>query len=209
MKLAEENPRWGYRRIQGEMLKLGFRISDMQVARILRSQGIPPAPRRSQTTWREFVRQHAAQMLACDFFTVETVWLLRLHCRVRKTPIGRLMAWCRSRQSSGTRHNAGAQHRWVRRPERYSPTRALRSISYARSVSRAPRVTGFETLRALRRLGWQDDRQRGSHLSLKHPERPGRRVTVPLHLGAVLRPKTLASILEQAGVGVDEFRGAL
>ena len=79
LKLAEENPRWGYRRIQGEMVKLGFRISHMQVARILRSQGIPPAPRRSQTTWREFVRQQAAQMLACDFFTVETVWLQRLH----------------------------------------------------------------------------------------------------------------------------------
>src|SRR5499427_9166093 len=79
LKLAKENPRWGYRRIQGEMVKLGFRISHMQVARILRSQGIPPAPRRSQTTWREFVRQQAAQMLACDFFTVETAWLQRLH----------------------------------------------------------------------------------------------------------------------------------
>ena len=79
LKLAEENPRRGYRRIQGEMVKLGFRISHMQVARILRSQGIPPAPRRSHTTWREFVRQHAAQMLACDFFTVETAWLQRLH----------------------------------------------------------------------------------------------------------------------------------
>src|SRR5215831_13111571 len=79
LKLAEENPRWGYRRIQGEVVKLGFRISHMQVARILRSQGIPPAPRRSQTTWREFVRQHSAQMLACDFFTVETAWLQRLH----------------------------------------------------------------------------------------------------------------------------------
>src|SRR5262249_42765610 len=45
----------------------------------LRSQRVPPAPRRSQTTWREFVRQHAAQMLACDFFTFETAWLQRLH----------------------------------------------------------------------------------------------------------------------------------
>ena len=55
------------------------RLSDLPHPRILRSQGIPPAPRRSQTTWREFVRQLAAQMLACDFFTVETVWLQRLH----------------------------------------------------------------------------------------------------------------------------------
>ena len=52
LKLAEENPRWGYKRIQGEALKLGFKISHMGVAKILRSQGIPPAPRRSQTTWR-------------------------------------------------------------------------------------------------------------------------------------------------------------
>src|SRR5215510_6375237 len=65
LKLAEENPRWGYRRIQGEMVKLGFRMSHMQVAGILRNQGIPPAPRRNRSTWREFVRQHAAQMLAC------------------------------------------------------------------------------------------------------------------------------------------------
>jgi len=51
----------------------------MGVAKILRSHRIPPAPRRSQTTWRQFVRQHAAQMLATDFFVVETAWLERLH----------------------------------------------------------------------------------------------------------------------------------
>src|SRR5499427_9938410 len=71
LKLAQENPSWGYRRIQGEALKLGFKISHMGVAKILRRQRIPSAPRRAgHRTWREFVRQHAAQMLACDFFTV-------------------------------------------------------------------------------------------------------------------------------------------
>ena len=79
LRLAEENPRWGYRRIEGEALKLGFRISHMGVAKILRSRGIPPAPRRSRTTWRRFDHQHTAQMLATDFFTVETAWLRRLH----------------------------------------------------------------------------------------------------------------------------------
>ena len=59
--------------------KLGCRVSHMGVAKILRRQRIPPAPRRSRTTWREFVRQHAAQMLATDFFTVKTAWLQRLH----------------------------------------------------------------------------------------------------------------------------------
>ena len=78
LQLARGNPRWGYRRIQGDVLKLGFRISHMGVAKILRSQRTPPAPRRSRTTWRQFVRQHAAQMLATDFFTVETAWLQRL-----------------------------------------------------------------------------------------------------------------------------------
>ncbi len=79
LRLAGENPRWGYRRIQGEALKLGFQISQMQVATILRTQRIPPAPRRSQSSWREFVCKHAAQTLATDFFTVETAWLQRLH----------------------------------------------------------------------------------------------------------------------------------
>jgi len=74
---------------------------------------------------------------------------------------------------------------------------------------RAPRITADQALRALHRLGWRQDRQRGSHLSLKHPDRPGQRVTVPLHTGRVLRPKTLASMLEQAGIGVEEFRRAL
>src|SRR5215472_11070653 len=80
LRLAQENPSWGYRRIQGEALKLGFKISHMGAAKILRRQRIPPAPRRAgHRTWREFVRQHPAQMLACDFFTIETVWLQRLH----------------------------------------------------------------------------------------------------------------------------------
>ncbi len=79
LRLARENPRWGYRRIQGEALKLGFRISHMGVAKILRSQHIPPAPRGGRSSWRQFLRQQAASILATDFFTVETVWLTRLH----------------------------------------------------------------------------------------------------------------------------------
>ncbi len=69
----------GYRRIQGELLKLGCRWSHGTVRNVLRQHGLLPAPRRGQRSWREFVRQHADQMLAVDFFTVETVWLQRLH----------------------------------------------------------------------------------------------------------------------------------
>jgi len=79
LRLARENPRWGYRRIQGELLKLGCRCSHGTVRNILRRHDLLPAPRRSQRTWREFVRQHADQILAVDFFTVETAWLQRLY----------------------------------------------------------------------------------------------------------------------------------
>ena len=77
--MPAKNPSWGYRRIQGELLKLGCRCSYGTVRNVLRHHGLLPAPRRGQRSWREFVRQHAEQMLACDFFTVETVWLQRLH----------------------------------------------------------------------------------------------------------------------------------
>jgi putative transposase len=79
LRLASENPGWGYRRIQGEALKLGFQISHMGVAKILRQHQVPPAPRRSRRSWREFVRQHADQILATDFFVVDTVWLSRIY----------------------------------------------------------------------------------------------------------------------------------
>lgn len=72
------------------------------------------------------------------------------------------------------------------------------------AMPRAPRITGQQAIRALRELGWQVGRQRGSHVILEHPRR-SRTVTVPVHAGETLKPKTLASILEQAGVGLDEF----
>ncbi len=75
LRLARENPRWGYRRIQGELIKLGYPYSHLAVRDILRRNGIPPAPPRARVRWRDFVRQHAEQILAVDFFTVETVWL--------------------------------------------------------------------------------------------------------------------------------------
>jgi hypothetical protein len=79
LQLAAENPGWGYRRIQGEMLKLGYVISHTSIAKLLRRNRIPPAPRRHDCSWRAFLRQHAAQILATDFFTVETAWLKRLY----------------------------------------------------------------------------------------------------------------------------------
>jgi len=79
LRLARENPRWGYPRIAGELLKLGVRISPSTVRRLLLAAGLTPAPRRSGPSWREFLRHQATSVLACDFFTVETVSLRRYY----------------------------------------------------------------------------------------------------------------------------------
>jgi hypothetical protein len=81
VRLATENPRWGYQRIRGELLHLGCRVSASSIARVLRANGLQPAPYRAagSTTWRSFLRRQAAGILACDFLTVDTVFLQRLY----------------------------------------------------------------------------------------------------------------------------------
>jgi putative transposase len=70
VRLARENPRWGYLRIVGECRKLGVRVSATSVRRILRRHRLGPAPRRSGPGWMAFLRAQAGGMLACDCFTV-------------------------------------------------------------------------------------------------------------------------------------------
>jgi putative transposase len=79
LRLARENPRWGHRRICGELRKLGFIVSATSIRRLLARSGLGPAPRRSGLSWREFLRAQAASIVACDFFTVETVLLRRFY----------------------------------------------------------------------------------------------------------------------------------
>jgi putative transposase len=77
LRLARDNPRWGYRRIQGELLGLDMSLSATSIATILRRAGLRPAPRRGPT-WSQFLRSQTAGILACDFFTVET-WLMKTY----------------------------------------------------------------------------------------------------------------------------------
>ena len=77
LRLAAENPTWGYRRIHGELAGLGHRIASSTVWQILKASGIDPAPERSEVTWSQFLHSQAA--VACDFFTVDTALLRRYY----------------------------------------------------------------------------------------------------------------------------------
>lgn len=79
LRLARENPRWGYQRIAGELAGLGLSVSATTVRKLLPQAGLGPAGRCGALSWREFLRSQAASMLACDFFTVDTVSMRRLY----------------------------------------------------------------------------------------------------------------------------------
>ena len=79
LRMARENPRWGYQRIAGECAKLGLAVSATSIRNILRRHRLGPAPRRSGPSWTQFLRAQAGGVLACDFLTVETIGLSRLY----------------------------------------------------------------------------------------------------------------------------------
>jgi putative transposase len=79
IRMARENPTWGYQRIKGELLQLGVQVSTTAIRTTLRRHRLDPAPRRAATSWQTFLRRQAAGIVACDFFTVDTIWLRRLY----------------------------------------------------------------------------------------------------------------------------------
>jgi putative transposase len=79
VRLARENRRWGYLRIKGEVAKLGIDVSATAIRNVLRRRGLGPAGDRGGPSWSEFLKAQAAGLVACDFFTVETVALRRLY----------------------------------------------------------------------------------------------------------------------------------
>jgi putative transposase len=79
LRLARENPHWGYRRIVGELKGLGVTVSATSVRKVLLQEGFQPAPERTRSSWRRFLRAQAGSILACDFLTVETAFLQRIY----------------------------------------------------------------------------------------------------------------------------------
>ena len=79
LRMARENPSWGYFRIRGEILKLGHAVAATTIRSVLLGAGIPPAGRRSQLNWKQFLAAHAETLVAADFFSVDTIFFKRLY----------------------------------------------------------------------------------------------------------------------------------
>ncbi|MBO3753011.1 integrase core domain-containing protein [Streptosporangiaceae bacterium NEAU-GS5] len=79
LRLASENPTWGHRRVHGELIGLGYTLAASTVWLILKRADVDPAPRRIGPTWKQFLTAQAKTMLACDFFTIDTVFLKRIY----------------------------------------------------------------------------------------------------------------------------------
>jgi putative transposase len=120
LRLARENPCWGYQRIVGELSKLGLSVSPSTVRRLLARAGLGPAPRRSGPSWRDFLRAQAASIVACDFFTVETAFLRRYYVLFFIELASRRV------------HLAGCS---VHPDGRWSPSRHATSVSQGRSAT--------------------------------------------------------------------------
>jgi putative transposase len=151
LRLARENPRWGYQRIVGELAGVGWRVSATTVAKILRQAGVSPAGSRAELSWREFLRTHAASMIACDFFTVETPWLGRLYVLffielgTRRVHL----AGCTSNPDGRWTTQQARQLAWSL-SERATPARFLihdRDSKFARTFDEVFRSEGVEIIR--------------------------------------------------------------
>ncbi len=111
VRLARDNPSWGYQRIVGELAGLGVRVCASSVAKILREAGMPPPGARARLCWSEFLRAHAQSMIACDFFTAVRALLPRARHATRAPR--RMGAGQRSRRASSPGHSPNDRGRSV------------------------------------------------------------------------------------------------
>jgi putative transposase len=151
LRLARENPRWGYQRIVGELKGLGFTVSATTVRAWLRQAGLGPVGTRGGTTWREFIRRHRHSMCAVDFFSVETIWLQRLYV-VFFIELGSRrvhLAGCTANPTAPWVTQQARQLTWAL-AERQSPVRFLirdRDGKFTDSFDEVFRSTGTEIIR--------------------------------------------------------------
>ncbi len=151
LRLAHENPRWGYQRIVGELAGVGVRVSATTVAKILRQADVPPAGARAGLCWREFLRAQAQSMIACDFFTVETLWLGRLYVLFFIELGSRRvhLAGCTANPSGAWTAQQARQLAWSL-SERLTPIRFLvhdRDSKFSRVFDEVFRSDGVEIIR--------------------------------------------------------------
>ena len=138
--MARENPRWGYFRIRGELLKLGHSVAATTIRSILLSAGMPPAGRRSEMTWKQFLAAHAETLLAADFFSVDTIFFKRLyvliyvHLATRRV----LMASCTAEPNEGWMTQQARNLSWTLEEEGIEPS----VVIHDRDKKFAPKADG-------------------------------------------------------------------
>jgi hypothetical protein len=155
VRMAKDNPRWGYLRIQGELRKLGLRLGVSSIKRLLAREGLGPAPRRG-TSWSEFLRTQADGVLACDFFTVETAFLKTLYVPFFiEVGSRRLHITTATRHPNGTFVTQQARNLCFQLDERSTSSNGpqnLASRSWIRKRSDSSRSEGMLSARASRAL---------------------------------------------------------
>ena len=150
LRMAKENPRWGYMRIKGELHKLGIHVSATAIAMLLRAHSIGPAPRRG-LTWSQFLKAQASGIVACDFFTVETAFLKTLYV-LFFIEIGsrRLHVTAATPNPNGTFVTQQARNLCFKLDERSEPVRFLihdRDAKFSGSFDEVLRSEGMRVIR--------------------------------------------------------------
>ncbi|MGZ0217515.1 MAG: transposase [Acidimicrobiales bacterium] len=149
IRLAAENPTWGYRRIHGELAGLGHRIASSTVWKILKASGIDPAPKRSDVTWSQFLHSQAA--VACDFLTVDTALLRRYYVLFFiHIPTRQVFCVGATANPTGAWTTQAARNLFLRHADRLADSRALvrdRGSQFVDSFDEIFRTEGLKILK--------------------------------------------------------------